>query len=346
MKSFKEYITESTNFKNATLEDLQGYVDACLKAKYITNPDYKALLEEISYRHLNLDGKKDYDAYYKVLYTQEYKDMVVGNDDKIRIKLDVLYPFCNREPTINDVIQLKKKIETAKKYWPVNQPMIVRGEVFYNKYIKLAEAVKELKQYIVKTTTIRAAVKDVKEKERVIAFTDARTLVDVLNTYKETYKKRAEEEATKHIDYLLDELKKANWDLDVIAPLPDSIKRFSSWGTDSAKRNLFTSITDQATSSVSFKYSGIRKKSASKRTKYINNAIANAAESYDNYVGKMVVKIGKPVVSATFTGDPWHGSLLTVVTSDGGKQVWNTKMILNYSKYGAMFNQFPSRLKK
>lgn len=346
MKSFKEYIIEATNFKGITLEGLQSYVDACLKAKYITNPDYKALLEEISYRHLKSDGKKDYDEYYKVLYTPEYQDMVRSQDQKVNDKLGVLYPFCNDSPTINDVIQLKKKIEIAKKSWPSNQPMIVRGEIFYNKYIKIAEAVKELKQYIVKITTIRAAVKDVKEKERVIAFTDARTLIDVLNTYKETYKKRAEEVATKHIDYLLDELKKANWDLDIIAPAPDTIKRFSSWGSDSARRNLYSSITDQAAPSITFKYSGLRKKSASKRIMFIKDAIANAAESYDNYVGKMVVKIGKPVVSATFTGDPWHGSLLTVVTSDGGKQVWNTKMILNYSKYGAMFNQFPSRLKK
>ena len=105
-------------------------------------------------------------------------------------------------------------------------------------------------------------------------------------------------------------------------------------------------ISDPVKTTTSFWDENIRKASATKKKAFVENAVKGASQSYDEYVGKMVLKIGKPVVSATFTGDPWHGSTLTVVTNDGNKQVWDTKMILNYSKYGTMFNQFPSRLKK
>ena len=60
----------------------------------------------------------------------------------------------------------------------------------------------------------------------------------------------------------------------------------------------------------------------------------------------MITKIGKPVTNAKMAGNIWTNAVLTVTTNDGEEQVWNTKMILNFSKYQKMFNQFPSRRKK
>lgn len=68
-----------------------------------------------------------------------------------------------------------------------------------------------------------------------------------------------------------------------------------------------------------------------------------ASGSYDAYVHKMIEKIGKPVSGASVRGNPWSGSTLDVTCTDGETQVWSTKMIINVSVLGKLFNQFPSR---
>jgi hypothetical protein len=71
-----------------------------------------------------------------------------------------------------------------------------------------------------------------------------------------------------------------------------------------------------------------------------------AEDAYRDFMEKMIQKIGKPVVDAKMTGNIWTNAVLTVTTDDNEEQVWHTQMILNFSKYQKMFNQFPSRRKK
>ena len=80
--------------------------------------------------------------------------------------------------------------------------------------------------------------------------------------------------------------------------------------------------------------------------RYVQMNVTGAEEAYRNFMAKMIEKIGKPVVDAKMTGNIWTNATLHVTTNDGEEQVWNTKMILNFSKYQVMFNQFPSRRKK
>jgi hypothetical protein len=51
------------------------------------------------------------------------------------------------------------------------------------------------------------------------------------------------------------------------------------------------------------------------------------------------------IVSTSYEGNvnPWDGGQV-IVTTTKGKYVWNTKVILNFSKYGLPFNQWPTRL--
>lgn len=42
-------------------------------------------------------------------------------------------------------------------------------------------------------------------------------------------------------------------------------------------------------------------------------------------------------------GSPWIDSTITIKTNDNEVNVWHTKMIINQSKYGKLFNQFPTR---
>ena len=46
---------------------------------------------------------------------------------------------------------------------------------------------------------------------------------------------------------------------------------------------------------------------------------------------------------AKLTGDCWNYSLLEITTEEGNIEVWKTRMIINISKLGKMFNQFPTR---
>lgn len=72
-------------------------------------------------------------------------------------------------------------------------------------------------------------------------------------------------------------------------------------------------------------------------------AISAADASIDGYIAKLASKIAKDAVEATYNGELWFGSVLTVVCEDGEKQVWNTKCILNVSCLGTVFNQWPTR---
>ena len=77
--------------------------------------------------------------------------------------------------------------------------------------------------------------------------------------------------------------------------------------------------------------------------KYIEDAKRSASASYDLFIAKLESKIGAHT-SATLSGSHvWGHSELTVAIPDGSTQVWRTQMIVNVSKNGLLFNQFPSR---
>jgi len=80
--------------------------------------------------------------------------------------------------------------------------------------------------------------------------------------------------------------------------------------------------------------------------RYVELSVKGAEESYRQFIRKMIAKIGKPVIDAKLTGNIWTNAKLEVTTSEGESKVWNTKMIINFSKYQQMFNQFPTRRAK
>lgn len=64
---------------------------------------------------------------------------------------------------------------------------------------------------------------------------------------------------------------------------------------------------------------------------------------YRAYLAKMNAKIGE-VISADLKGTSlWNESFLTVVKSDNVTEIWKTRLVLNQSKYGLPFFQFPTR---
>ena len=80
-----------------------------------------------------------------------------------------------------------------------------------------------------------------------------------------------------------------------------------------------------------------------KIARFVNDAKETAAEQYDLFVAKLVRKIGN-CESATLAGNHvWGHSILTVFKLPGKTERWKTQQIINYSKLGKAFPQWPSR---
>src|SRR6185312_7809060 len=103
--------------------------------------------------------------------------------------------------------------------------------------------------------------------------------------------------------------------------------------------SILFNVTDGATGY----YDKIRKASLEKKADHVARVKDAAHGDYMAWIYKMIQKIGQPVTTAEMNGNPWVQSIILVTTVDGGRQEWHTQMIVNYSRYGTPFNQFPSR---
>jgi len=80
---------------------------------------------------------------------------------------------------------------------------------------------------------------------------------------------------------------------------------------------------------------------------FIEARMRDAALAFEEYIYKLTKKINYEIVAVELVGNYlWSTSFLTVTLVDGTKQIWKTQMIINFSVYGKMFNQWPTRLVK
>ena len=194
------------------------------------------------------------------------------------------------------------------------------------------EEVDAMKDGVVSATTQREVKKSAEVAKIQKYVKDNGALINVLNSNREEYKREAADRAAKQYDYYAETLKAAGYNLDVAAPAPQSGVGREVYRSMQAKRDALSRASG-----------GTGKPSEALKARHVQAAVLGAEASFDEWVAKMVQKIGKDVKSATMTGNPWTGSVLRVETVDGESQVWKTQMIINSSKYGKMFNQFPSR---
>lgn len=76
--------------------------------------------------------------------------------------------------------------------------------------------------------------------------------------------------------------------------------------------------------------------------KYIVKAEEAAEQQYTDFIIKLIAKIGD-CISATIEGSHvWSYSILTVQKGEATER-WQTHMIINVSKLGLLFNQWPTR---
>lgn len=239
-----------------------------------------------------------------------------------------------------EVLSMKNKLAKLKNPATKSHPMYHATQSFYNKYAPICQKFKELKDMIVTATQERAIKKEVQSVEKKRVEAKNHSLIAALNLHREEYIKAAGERAKANFDGMMEKLAKHDWDLDIMHPVP---QMKLSWNKRDYDNQHSIDIARQRYFAITDGNGAIRKYSHQKENEYIEMNKRGAAASYDEYVHKMIQKIGKQVTHADITGSPWTGSTLKVKTEDGEDQVWSTKMILNFSKYQTMFNQFPSR---
>lgn len=156
----------------------------------------------------------------------------------------------------------------------------------------------------------------------------------------------AEQYARRVIAWYLEKLAAANWDAQVAFPRPRSFKMSrNEYHKAQAQRQVMMLVTESAGYSSRIDGPEMRKQSDAAEARFIEMARIDARLNYDAYVAKLVSKIGE-ADSAELSGDAlWTYSVLKVAKGDKIER-WKTRQILNVSKLGKVFNQFPTRLMK
>lgn len=154
---------------------------------------------------------------------------------------------------------------------------------------------------------------------------------------------RAEKKAREIVKKIREQLKAANNDAQVVAPYPDSNLRRADYMVAQAKYTMVRKLVKHRKGSRNMREPELVDMDSNKIEQFVIDTRKTAAMQYDMFVGKLVNKIGA-VKDAKLEGNHvWGYSFLTVTKEGGAKEIWKTQMILNISKLGTVFNQWPTR---
>lgn len=157
---------------------------------------------------------------------------------------------------------------------------------------------------------------------------------------------RAEIFAQSIIDRTLAELAANDWDANKIAAYPSSHMSPADYQKAKSKYALVRSLTMYVKSSRRHTEPDARLRSPENEARFIDIARKSAAFEFDAYVAKLSHKVGDTVQASIDGRTLWDGSTLSVVKADGTVERWLTNQILNVSKLGKVFNQWPTRKAK
>ena len=156
---------------------------------------------------------------------------------------------------------------------------------------------------------------------------------------------RAEKDALDLIHRLIAQLEEKGWDLDKVAPRPNGQMSREQYQTMAHRHSLFERVTTWVKPTFRLNEPNLRKRSPENEAQFVADAVTLAGQQYDAFVAKLIGKVGD-CDSATLTGSHvWGYSILTVVKGERIER-WQTQQIVNQSKLGTLFNQWPSRLLK
>lgn len=333
MKSFRIFVAESTRMTSH--KEIVAAIASHKEAGEIMNP----VFQDLGAQARRVFGKDAEEGREMILSVMHAGDGGANRDKDIS---DLYYAWPH-----DSFAGLGKFEKTLLAVEKMNKPkmatVIKTGKELIADWKPVAADLTDLKGKVVKTTTKRVEAKQVAAKVMANKFNDSSSLIKVLESHLDEYKAAAKQRAKDFIATKMEYLKKHDWDLNKAVP------KARGYGSDykvtQAQRSLYGMITKGKVAYPRVGDPDIREPSQQGIDRYIQMSVEGAEASYRDFMQKMINKIGKPVTTAKMTGSIWTNATLTVTTNDGEEQVWNTKMILNFSKYQKMFNQFPSRRK-
>jgi len=154
---------------------------------------------------------------------------------------------------------------------------------------------------------------------------------------------RAATDARAFIDSRLAILAQNDWDLDRAFPRGDSRRdNRETYRAKTRRHEVVQSFTGATWITRRLHEPNTRIRSPEREAKFIADAVANAVAQYDAFVAKLVGKIGD-CDSASLSGSHVWGYSILKVTKAEAIEHWKTTQIVNVSKLGLLFNQWPSR---
>ena len=306
MKTFKTFIQEGVE----PLELLKKEIDEYMAAGEIVKPKFDDLKSRLD-RMVWKESDKVTDE-HTAGKGRELFDNHPGLNDVLW-----LHPS-----NLHEVGAMKNKLAGSTEK---THPLHNAWQEFHNRWMPIAEKMKLLKAKIVTTAAKRQQAKDVKDAVLKKSFSDSHSLISVLTEHKAEFLKKSKEQAVQYYSRYVDILHKAGNDLDVVAPNPTYKMSTHDYRAAANHRAFYEEIQRKGLATL------------------CDEAVERAENDFMAWVAKMTEKIGKVVVDADMSGNPWTGSTLSVTCVDGEKQKWHTQMIINQSKYQNLFNQFPSR---
>jgi hypothetical protein len=157
---------------------------------------------------------------------------------------------------------------------------------------------------------------------------------------------RAEQDARALAGKYLAKMEEHGMDLDAAYPRGKATDSRETYRAKMARHDLATRLTTYTAATRRWGEPNIRAHKPENVDAFVAEMIKGAGDQYDLFVMKLVNKIGD-VVDASLTGSHvWGYSTLTVTKADGSVERWTTMQIVNTSKLGTLFNQWPTRKAK
>ncbi len=178
------------------------------------------------------------------------------------------------------------------------------------------------------------------------------TVYQVVEPLKADAVVKAEEQANIIAERVYTKLKACDWDINTAFPYPtyQDIRNRSRGEIEIAKsqHNLAISLTERdviKSPSASHRLGepSYRARCAKGLGFFVECAKRDAAAQYELFALKLANKIGEHTDAKLDGNHVWSESILTVTKPDGTEERWKTKTIINVSKLGKLFNQWPSR---
>jgi hypothetical protein len=170
------------------------------------------------------------------------------------------------------------------------------------------------------------------------------TIAEAVEPLRSAAMDRAEQFARNYAGRLLADLEAAGWDANVSAPYPNASRLGrNDYLAAKLKYEIVRRLTRSANErSRSPRDTDLRAADPERLERFVQEAREDADAQYSAFIAKLEGKIGAHSDAVLSGNHVWDYSFLTVETP-AGRQTWKTQQILNVSKLGKVFNQWPTR---